>query len=384
VNSVEQGIGTRWPGARSPAKASLAEWIDQQTRRLFIMPAVLMILVFSIFPLIASAILALSRVRLQSGGYAVRFVGFANFEKQLFGSERIHFLGNLGPINPLGWVVTAAVGGLLLWWLFGYLRGPIKVMGLLGRLLTGATLFGVTLMFAATLFSGRPFGSLGVTLFYVLLGCAAQFLIGLGLAIICAKPIRARTFFRVVFFLPLMITPIGIGYAFRMLADTTKGPFAPVWQWVGLGDFAWVSDPWAARLFIVVGDSWQWIPFIFVVLLAALENVPRDLVEAGHVDGASGWQIFREITWPQIAPVAATVMLIRVIEAFKLVDLPNIMTAGGPGIATESMTLHAFFSWRALDLAQSAAVSYLLLFVTVVMCASFFNLVVLRRRARAA
>ena len=71
-------------------------------------------------------------------------------------------------------------------------------------------------------------------------------------------------------------------------------------------------------------------------------------------------------------------MLIRVIEAFKLVDLPNIMTAGGPGIATESMTLHAFFAWRAPDLAQSAAISYLLLFVTVVLCVSFFNLVVLR------
>ena len=76
-------------------------------------------------------------------------------------------------------------------------------------------------------------------------------------------------------------------------------------------------------------------------------------------------------------------VLIRVIEAFKLVDLPNIMTAGGPGIATELMTLHAFFAWRAPDLAQAAAVSYLLLFLTVVMCVSFFNLVVLRRRASA-
>ena len=174
-----------------------------------------------------------------------------------------------------------------------------------------------------------------MSLFYVVVGCTVQFVIGLGLAVLCAQPIRGRTFFRVVFFVPLMITPIGIGFAFRMLADTTKGPFSPLWQWVGLGDFAWVASPWAARTIIVVADSWQWIPFIFVVMLAALENVPREQVEAGDVDGANGWQIFREITWPQIAPVAATVMLIRVIEAFKLVDLPNIMTAGGPGTATE-------------------------------------------------
>ena len=332
-------IGSRRPGLTAPADvaaassrgARLSEWLDLQSRRLFVAPAVIVILVFSIFPLIASAILALSQVRLRAGGYTIRFVGFANFEKQLFGSEQFHFLGTFETISPLGWAFTIAVGALLVWWLVRYLRGPIWLPGLLGRIITAAMLFGLALLFGATLFSGTQFGTLGVTLFYVFVGCTVQFLIGLGLAVICAQPIRARTFFRVVFFLPLMITPIGIGYAFRMLADTTKGPFAPVWQWFGLGDFAWVSNPWTARIFIVVGNSWQWIPFIFVILLAALENVPRDLVEAAEVDGAGGWQIFREITWPQIAPVAATVMLIRVIEAFKLVDLPNIMTAGGPG-----------------------------------------------------
>ena len=377
-------IGSTRPETTSPAAARVAgwsEWFDRQSRGLFIMPAVIMILVFSIFPLIASAILALSRVRLKAGGYSVGFVGLANFEKQLFGSEQFHFLGTFDGIGPLGWAVTLATGALLVWWLVRYLRGPVWLPGLIGRLLTAALLFGLALLFGATFFSGTQFGTLGVTLFYVLVGCTVQFFIGLGLAVICAQPIRGRAFFRVVFFLPLMITPIGIGYAFRMLADTTKGPFAPLWQWVGLGDFAWVTSPWAARIFIVVGDSWQWIPFIFVILLAALESVSRDQVEAAHVDGAGGWQIFREITWPEIAPVAATVMLIRVIEAFKLVDLPNIMTAGGPGIATESMTLHAFFAWRSTDLAQAAAISYLLLFVTVVLCVSFFNLVVLKQRA---
>jgi len=384
---VAQAI-IRRPGS-APVGALVAggwsEWFDRQSRYLFIMPAVIMILVFSIFPLIASLIIALSRVRLRAGGYQIRFVGLSNFEKQFFGSEQFHFLGTFTTISVWGWLFASAVGGLLIWWLVAHVRrGKVWWPGLVGRVVTACVLFAIALMFAATLFSGNQFGTLGVTLFYVFVGCSIQFVIGLGLALLCAQPIRGRSFFRVVFFLPLMITPIGIGYAFRMLADTTKGPFASLWQWVGWGDFTWATDPWAARIFIVVGDSWQWIPFIFVVLLAALENVPRDMVEAGHVDGASSWQIFREITWPQIMPVAATVVLIRVIEAFKIVDLPNIMTSGGPGIATESMTLHAFFSWRALDLAQSAAVSYLLLFVTVVLCVSFFNLVVLRHRAQTA
>lgn len=227
-------------------------------------------------------------------------------------------------------------------------------------------------------------GSLMVTLFYVVVGVAAQFIIGLGLATLCAQQIRGRNFFRLVFFLPLMITPVGIAYAFRMLADMSKGPFTPIWEGLGLGAFSWASDAWSARVVVMIGDSWQWIPFIFIVMLAALENQPRDQVEAAQIDGASGYQIFRDITWPSIAPVAATVILIRVIEAFKIVDLPNVLTNGGPGIATESMTLHAFLAWRALDLGGSAAVAYMLLFVSVVLCVSFFNLVVQRRRRASA
>jgi multiple sugar transport system permease protein len=365
--------------AATSAGSRLSEWMDRRSRHIFIFPAVILILVFSIYPLVASLVLALSRLRLRGGSYDLRWVGFDNFHKQIFGSEQFHFLGTLGPISPLGWAATLVGGILLAWWLARYARADFSLLGFVGRLITAGLAFGVVLLFAATLLSGRQFGTLGVTLLYVTVGCALQFLIGLGLAFLCSQAIRGRTFFRVVFFIPLMITPIGIGYTFRMMADTTKGPFSPLWHWVGLGDFAWVANAWTARTFVIIGDSWQWIPFIFVILLAALENVPRDLVEAAHVDGASTWQVFSDITWPQIMPVAATVMLIRVIEAFKLVDLPNIMTAGGPGIATESMTLHAFFAWRSLDFSQATAIAYLLLFVTVVTCVSFFNLVVLKR-----
>jgi len=375
------------PGGVSPAgspsdrsiRVRVSEWLDYRHGTIFIMPAVVMILIFSIFPLAASLIIAFSRIRLRAGGYQVRFVGFKNFAKQIFGSEQFHFLGAFKGISVLGWVFATVLISLVLWWFFRWMRVRFNVLGFVGRLFLVAIAIGLILMIAATVLSGTRFGTLGTTLFYVFAGCLVQFVIGLGLAFLCSQPIRGKTFFRVVFFVPLMITPIGIGYAFRMMADTTKGPFSPVWQWAGLGDFAWAADAWTARIFIVIGDSWQWIPFIFVVLLAGLENVSRDQLEAAEVDGAGRWQIFREITWPQIAPVAATVMLIRVIEAFKIVDLPNIMTSGGPGIATESMSLHALFAWRSLDLGQSAAIAYLLLFVTVVMCVSFFNLVVLDR-----
>jgi multiple sugar transport system permease protein len=121
---------------------------------------------------------------------------------------------------------------------------------------------------------------------------------------------------------------------------------------------------------------------MFIVLLAALEAQPRDEVEAAMVDGANRWQVFRYITLPAIFPVSVTLVLIRVIEAFKIVDLPNVLTNGGPGIASESLTLHAFMAWRALDLGGSAAIAHLLLFVVTFFCVSFASLT--RRRGATA
>ena len=357
-------------------RRTLTRWLDRQNDRLFILPSVLMILAFSIFPLLLSAYLALSRFQLGIGGYQLHFVGFANFAKLLFGIEQYHFLGVFVAIPWPGWLLLVVVAVLLAVTLLHYLRGGrTSVPGLIGRAILVALILALALLLAATLAPGGQLGSLAVTLLYVALGVSAQFVIGLGLAMLCSQPIAARGFFRVVFFLPLMVTPVGIAYMFRMLADMTQGPLAPLWRLFGLGDLSWASQAWSARLVVIVGDSWQWIPFIFIVLLAALEGQPQDQMEAASLDGAGYWRTFRTITWPEIAPVAATVVLIRVIEAFKIIDLPNVLTNGGPGIATESLTLHSFIAWRTLDLGGSAAVAYMLLFVSTVFCASFFNFI---------
>ena len=133
-----------------------------------------------------------------------------------------------------------------------------------------------------------------------------------------------------------MVTPVGIAYTFRMMADMEKGPLAPLRFFFHLGEFAWATDPWSARLVVLLGDTWQWTPFMFIVLLAAVEARPHEQIEAAKIDGAGPFQIFRHVTWPAIAPIAATVVLIRLIEAFKIVDLPNVLTNGGPGLANES------------------------------------------------
>jgi multiple sugar transport system permease protein len=352
-------------------------WFDQQAGRVMLLPAVLILLAFAIFPLIISAYLTTIRFALAPGGFKLTFIGAKNFERLLVGAQQYHFLGTFKPLGLILWIALGAIAVALVYWIIQFLRsGNASIFSLIGRLIAAVLLFGLSLLTLATIFAGGVPGTLVNTLFYVVIGVTLQFLLGLGLALLCARPIAGRNFFRVVFFIPLTVTPVGIAYTFRMLADMQKGPFAPISRSFGLGEWAWATDPWSARLIVLLGDTWQWTPFMFIVLLAAVESRPHDQVEAASIDGANGWQIFRHITWPAIAPVGATVVLIRLIEAFKIVDLPNVLTNGGPGLATESMTLHAFIAWRTQDLGGSAAVGYILLFIATITCVSFFNFVV--------
>ena len=351
----------------------VAEWVDRNAGKVFILPAVLTLLGFSLFPLLVSAYLTLTKLKFAAGGFTLRYVEWLNFKKLIFGSQQYHLLGVFDIFSIAEWLILAAIFAFLLYVFVRYLTRPGRtVVGIVGRSVSFTVAGALAVLMVLTLGGGFP-GSLVVTIFYVVVGVSVQFGLALGLAVLCAQNVYGRNLFRVVFFLPIMVTPVGIAYMFRMLADTHKGPFADIWVGLGLADFAWAADPWTARIVVLIGDTWQWTPFMFIVLLAAIENQPRDQLEAARIDGAGGWQIFRDITWPAIAPVAATIVLIRLIEAFKIIDLPNVLTSGGPGIATESLTLHAFVAWRTQDLGGSAAVGYMLLFVATVTCLSFFN-----------
>ncbi len=365
---ASSGFASRWK--RLSAQAELL------AGNVFVWPAVLVVLFLSIFPLLVSLYLSLSRFKFVKGGFEIKFSGLANYKKLIVGSEQGHFLGAPEGSSPLGWLVFVAVVVLLLVSLVRYLRSrSLSAGGVIGRVVSSTIVaFGAWLLVRTLSAGGRP-GSLVVTLIYVFVGLMVQYGLGLGLALLATQKLPGRRFFRVVFLLPMMITPVGIAYMFRMLTDTDKGPFQPIWQALGLGLYSWVNHPWGARAAVMLGDIWQWTPFMFIVLLAALESLSVEQVEAALVDGANRWQIFWHITVPAILPVSTTLILIRMIEAFKIVDLPNVLTNGGPGTATESLTLHAFIAWRALDLGGSAALSYILLFVVTFVGMSYVNLV---------
>ncbi|MEA3335737.1 MAG: sugar ABC transporter permease [Chloroflexota bacterium] len=341
----------------------------------FIWPAILMVLFLSIFPLIISLYLAFSRLKFVPGGFEIKFVGLANFRKLLVGTEKNHFLGKTSHPSLLGWLLFVLFVGLLLLFLLRYIRGSeFSIGGLIFRGVIVAVLTLFAWLVIQTLSPGGRPGTMVITWVYVFVGIAIQYTLGLGLALLVTQPLPGRRFFRVVFLLPMMITPVGVAYMFRMMTDTDKGPLQPIWQAMGLGLYSWVTDPWGARSAVMIGDIWQWTPFMFIVLLAALEAQSIEQREAALVDGANRWQILRNITMPQIFPVSLTLVLIRMIEAFKIVDLPNVLTNGGPGTATESLTLHSWISWRTLDIGGSAAIAYSLLLVVTFFGIAYVNI----------
>ncbi len=353
---------------------------DGAARWLFIWPAVLLILVLSVFPLVASVALSVSKLVFQQGGIKLDFVGFANYQSLLFGLERSHFLGVLKTPTPIGWAILAITVALsVVAWVRAARSGAVRRRGLVLRAIGGVFLFASVDLLVQTLAAdgGRP-GSLVVTLIFVFVGIGLQYGLGLGLAMLAVQQVPLRRFFRVSFLIPLTITPVGVGYMFLMMTDTSKGPLEPIWVALGLRNFTWVTDPWLARAAVIIGDTWQWTPFVFIVLLAAIESLDQEVREAALVDGASRWQSFQHITVPALLPVTTTIILIRMIEGFKIIDMPNILLGGGPGTATQSMTLQAYIDWNTLNIGRSAAVAYLLLILVSVVATVYVSFV--RRR----
>jgi len=362
----------------APAKS---DWNNPRlARNLFLWPALIVVLILAIFPLIASLVLALSKVSLVKGGFKIDFVGLTNFRTLFLGSERTHVLGQAGTPTLFGWLVFLGGTALLLVAFVRTVRSrKIRPLGLIGRAVGGLLLVLLLWSVATTVLGsgGRP-GTLMVTIVYAFSGTLLTYLLGLGLAVLTTQRLRGQRFFRIVFLVPLMITPVGVAYMFRMLTDTEKGPITPLWRAAGLSDFTLLGDPWGARLAVIISDVWQWTPFMFIVLLAALEGRDLETEEAATVDGASKARIFLNITMPALIPVSATVILIRLIEAFKIIDLPNVLTNGGPGTATESLTLQSFISWRGFDLGSSAAIAYTLLVVVTMVGIGYATFIIRR------
>ena len=221
----------------------------------------------------------------------------------------------------------------------------------------------------------RFWDSLIVTVIFVVASVVLTVSLGLGLAILFNREIRGRRFFRSLFIMPLFVAPIALGYLGLTIFHEQVGAVNTILGALGMVNLPpWFSNVWLARLAIILVDVWQWTPFCFLVLLAGLQALPEEIYEAAVLDSSSGWDTFRYITLPLLSPVLFTVTILRMVEAFKMLDIPFSMTSGGPGAATQTLSFYIYLTGlRNFNQGYASAMAYLLLLIMLLVSFFFFN-----------
>ena len=206
--------------------------------------------------------------------------------------------------------------------------------------------------------------SLRTTLLFAAVCVTAEMVLGIALALALEGRVRGMAVFRTLFILPMMIAPIAVGLTWRYLFDAQFGLLNALLAVFGVEPVGWLANEHLAFIAIVVADIWQWTPFVFIMMIAALANVDGAVLEAARIDGATWWQSTWLVKLPMVMNVIVITLLMRLIDAFRVLEVIYILTFGGPGDSTEILSLHiyktAFVSQR---LGSAAAISVLLLVV---------------------
>jgi len=144
-----------------------------------------------------------------------------------------------------------------------------------------------------------------------------------------------------------MLSPVAISWMIgKSIMEFRFGPASTLARHLGWESPAFFASPWPARLSIMAMDAWVWIPFVMLLMLAGLQALPKEVLEAAKVDGASGWQSFWQITFPLMLPVSITAVILRIIFELKLADIVINVTSGGPGGATDTVSSFIYREYR--------------------------------------
>jgi len=218
--------------------------------------------------------------------------------------------------------------------------------------------------YAHVMVDARVWETLGRTLIIVFFAVSLEFLLGLALALFSLNTFPGKRLFTSIILYPMMLPWVVVGFTFYLLF-LDKGPVNYILiQLLGSGGAQpWFKEPPLAIGTIILADVWQWTPFMFLILYSGLGALPKEPVEAAMTLGAARWQIFRLVTLPMLRPVIVIALVIRALECFKIFDLVFIMTGGGPGTSTESLSLFIYrtgFVYGQLSYAAALAVLLLI------------------------
>ena len=229
--------------------------------------------------------------------------------------------------------------------------------------------------------SARFWGSIWTTATIVFISVAIQYVVGFGLALTLHHNVPGAALYRISFLLPMFLAPVGVALIARMLFHPVLGPVNDLFGAFGLAHVPFLTEPNLAIAVMILVDIWQWTPFVILLMLAGLQGLPAEIFEAARVDNVPAWHRFRDITFPMLLPLSVAVIFIRLIEGFKIIDTVFVLTGGGPGTATETITLFAYREgFRKFNLGYTSALSFLFLIVVIVF--GTFYLVGARRLTR--
>lgn len=212
-------------------------------------------------------------------------------------------------------------------------------------------------------------------LLFVGVTCSIEVSLGLGLALLLSKKFVGRGLFRTILVLPLGVAPVAIGSMWVLL---TRPYYGPISYWLAKVGISYDMSTSRVQAFLstVVMDVWHWTSFVTLAFLAGLMSVPRPALEAAKIDGANRWQMLRYVTLPLLKPLLVTILFIRIMDTFRIYDEVWALTSGGPGTATEYVSIHLVrLVLSQHEYGYGAAMSVFLLFLTLGMCMVLLNLI---------
>jgi len=223
--------------------------------------------------------------------------------------------------------------------------------------------------------------ALAHTLVFAIAALSLEFFLGLALAVLLNQKIQGRSFFRAGLLVPMMLPTVVVGVIWRLMLNPNFGAINGSLKGAGFNTAAltWTSSPRLAMLSIIAVDVWQWTPFMFLILLAGLQAIPQEPYEAALMDGSTAWQTFRHITLPLLKPAILVALLLRTMDLLRVFDQVFILTEGGPGFATETISLYIYrTAFRFSNFGYAAAMSFVLLVITNIV--SVFYIRILQER----
>ena len=220
----------------------------------------------------------------------------------------------------------------------------------------------------------RFWHSMKVTTVYLAFAMPLQMVLGFAIAFLINAEWRGRGAVRALFLIPMVVAPVVAGGLWRMMLDPLWGITNYLLGLIGIGPFDWFGDSVLGMVTIILIDTWRWTPFVTLIATAGLLSLPRDVFEAAEIDGANWWVMLHRITLPLLVPIIAAAFVVRWLGAVKMFDIVLASTLGGPGRATNVINLFIYQeAFRGLKFAESAAMSVVVLIITMVLTGIFLR-----------